>query len=217
MSTKYTDNTLYGQEVDEIVMIYLDLPNANNPEKRFHSGLGIVDALGQQWHGVGNLGSISAPKESIDLQPTRVTVTVSAVVRDVLNDALNADLKGRVAELYVAYLDGEGKVAGGPHLLVKGTMGAPSVVYGEESSISFQVIDFRERLKRKNGKRFNLPDHQADHPGDLFYEFVAIMEDFTFVFMGQPIRAGGAPGPRYGADNYPGYDPTINPNDPTSL
>jgi hypothetical protein len=198
VSTKFTDSTLYGEVVEPIIMAYIDFPTANAEQKYMHTGLGIIDALGQQWFGIGDLGTISTPKESIDLKPTRVSVTVSPVVRDVLYDVLNSDIKGRTAELYVAFLDEEGAIAGGPHILVKGTLGAPKVTYGDESSIAIEIIDFRESLKSKNGKRFSLQDHQDDYPGDLFYEFLAVMEDFTFTFMGKAIQAGPSVGPGYG-------------------
>ena len=123
-------------------------------------------------------------KEGVDIKPTRATLTLSQVNQEYMNDALNTDTLGRRAEIYFGEIDDEGDIDGTPDLLLAGTMGTPTIDM-DSGLISIDLEDYRSRLFLFSNKKFNLEDHQVDHPGDMFYEFLPQMLDHRFIFNGR--------------------------------
>lgn len=182
----------YGAEGTELVVFaFFDF---QGDPKFLHSSIGYITHGGEDWEGVGALGTMDAIKEPMGLSPTRVRLSLSPVAGEYLNSAINENTWGRLCELYVGNWDGVALVRD-PELLVRGKMGPPEVSLGEpDSSIGITVEDVRASLDRVNGLRATLLDHQAEHAGDTFYAWLPEMMDHRFVFNGQNFGIRGGAG-----------------------
>lgn len=154
-----------------------------------HSSVGVLTWGGEDWYGLGALGSIETVRDQAGLSPTRVRLVLSAVTAEYLNSSLNENTWGRLAEIYLGVWDGE-SLKRDPTMLIRGRMGPPEVTISKEGNlVSVQVEDLRGLLDRSNGRRSTILDHQAESPGDTFYGMLPAMMDHKFTFNGGSFGA----------------------------
>lgn len=195
---------MVGEAVELVPFLSLDF--IGEP-KFLHPGVGIITWGGEDWEGVGGLGTIDAVRDTLGLAPTRVRVSLMDPVAEYLNEALNEATWGRLAELYVAGWDGAA-LSSEPTLLIRGRMGPPEIYVGETNKISVVIEDVRAMMDRVNGLRSTMLEHQQEAPGDTFYRLLPKMVDHRFIFNGGT----------FGGNNVtpaPTVDPRDRPRNPT--
>lgn len=105
-----------------ILFVHLDWPGS---AIRAHSGVGSITFDGHVWSGVGRLGSISSETESVGLTAASVTLEMTGLPPEVLEEA-QQPIRNHPGEIYIgATTEAAGNVLiGQPYLFVSGYMDA---------------------------------------------------------------------------------------------
>ncbi len=134
-----------------------------------HNSIGTISFGGNDYLGVGGLGSIDMIRESKTLVDQPINIILSGVDSDLIESLKTDDIYGREANIYIGVLTQDGELVGVPDNWIAGYMDSISVVEGDTDSISVKVQTKASRLLRKNNKRWTIEDHQQDYPGDTFF------------------------------------------------
>jgi hypothetical protein len=153
-----------------------------------------IDALGQSFQGLGQLGEVGPLKESEDGAEEKITLTLSAV-----NNSLLAGFLGSVSE----YQDREVSIwllmlnkdtlqpSEAPVLRFSGLMDQVGVIRGEEESKI--TLDCRTGgyAPRNNPSTLRLNDvqHRERHPGELGLSFVQSLIDVPTVWASKKFQS----------------------------
>lgn len=129
---------------------------------------------GNDFLGVGDIGSISAVEETVEGRAHSVTFTLSGVKASLISTALGETYQGRPGKLWEAHLDGDDAIIGTPTLLFEGLMDTMPIQLSEgTATISMVIVSRFTRWERPvNNPRWDDADHQSRRPGDKFFEFV---------------------------------------------
>ena len=155
-----------------------------------HSGIGIITYDGNEYTGVGQLGQIDATKESEDLRPMSITITLSGVNETFLADALKSGNYGDVVTIYEGYRQDDGTLVDDPIIVWKGKYEHSGILADKESSVSITAQHDLAILDEKDGSRFSDEDQQRRYPGDKFFEFIHNMA--TIKLLWGDVNAYGA-------------------------
>ncbi|VTU32299.1 hypothetical protein H4CHR_02984 [Variovorax sp. PBS-H4] len=137
----------------------------------------LDNVMGEQWMGVGNLGSIGELHESEDGAAEKLTLSLSGVDIGARALALGgpADFQDRPVRVWVGLLDGQTlQLSGQPVLRFAGVM---DQFKGNRdgSQASFQ-LDCRtgsyDRRANPSSLRMNHTQHQERHPGERGFEYL---------------------------------------------
>lgn len=132
----------------------------------------------QTYTGLGNLGDVSELKESEDGQTQKVELTLSQVSSTNLSLALGSvnGYQGRAARIYVALTDTNLSVTGSPVLRFSGWMNLVKVRRENDNAgvITLEIMTGGYDVRRNPAAlRMNDSQHQAVHPGELGFQYVA--------------------------------------------
>lgn len=158
----------------QVGLVFMDFRNA---PRRWWTGWGNIEALGQTWQGVGDLIQISGLTSSYQLTADPVTFTLSATQELVaLTREGKANVRGREVTIWSYLLDLQGQPIGAPWVAWTGEMGEPefSISGNTDRLITLQCEGlFAQRNRPPHGLLTDL-DQRARHPGDRGLERVAL-------------------------------------------
>jgi hypothetical protein len=144
------------------------------------SGIGTLNWNGQQWIGLGQLGTISAVEESSELAAVNVTFTLTGIPQDLIQDALNEVRQGNPVQLWFGTLGDDNNVLADPLQIFAGRMDTPTIDEGAATStISISVENRLIDLNRARERRYTNQDQQIDHPGDLGFQYVQFIQTWN--------------------------------------
>ena len=155
-----------------------------------HNGVGTYSFGGNDYLGVGAFGGINALADTSQLKSAPVDLTLSSVTQEIIDAVKDDDIFGRDADVYLGALDEHGRLEGTPENWYSGHMELAQVIVGKEDGILIRLQSRASRLKLRNNKRYNLENHQADHPGDRFFEFLPSLMDVQLNWGGKDVRTG---------------------------
>jgi hypothetical protein len=161
---------------------------------RFWTGYGNLTWNGHTWTGTGNLGGISPISENRDQRANGLTLSLHGLPSDLVAEVLANDAQGRSGKLYLAGLAADGTLGADPYLIFDGMIDVtPAEDSGKDATISVrlekELVDRRARSRRSTHE-----DQQIDYPGDMFFEYVAGLQDKSFNWGGKNM-AGSAASP----------------------
>ncbi len=159
-----------------------------------HNGIGTYTWGGNDWLGVGAFGSIEPMEENLKLVDNPVVLALSSVTPEIIEAIKTEDIYHKSADVYVGTLNDEDELIGTPTNWITGYMDAASISMGEEDGIAISIQTFAARLRRRNNKRYTLEDHQDDHPGDVFFSFLHLLQDLEVNWGGQDVSTGTSGG-----------------------
>lgn len=158
-----------AQNVFTLVMGYLDF----DPDPiYFHTGVGTLTWDGNDYLGVGGFGKISNIQEDLDTGSHGMTLALSGVDTDNISIALNTYYQGRLAIIYLAFLNEDFQLAIDPMILFQGRMDNMVFDIGKEAEIQLNVESPEADWDKPAVSRYNNADQQARFPGDKGLEFV---------------------------------------------
>jgi hypothetical protein len=161
------------------------------------SGLGTVTWNGIQWTGLGELGTISPVEESSEIKATNVTFTLTGIPHDLIVHALGQVRQGNPVLLWFGALGSNNNVLADPLQLFAGRMDVPTIDEGAQTStISIAVENRLIDLNRSRERRFTDQDQQIDHPGDLGFQYVQMIQNWNGTW--GKAGPGGIPLPHLG-------------------
>jgi len=149
-----------------------------------HNSIGTITFGGNDYLGVGGLGSIGAMNESSELVDQPISLVLSGISTEIIEAVKVDDVYGRDANIYIGVLNQDGELIGTPTNWVAGYMDTTSVIIGDENKVFIKVQTTAAKLRRKNNSRWTLESHQHVYPGDRFFEFL------PYVILAQPTWGG---------------------------
>ena len=155
-----------------------------------HNGVGTHVFAGNNYLGVGAFGSVSALEDSLDLKSKPVNLTLSSITPEIIDAIKSDDVFGRDADIYIGVLDNDGQLEGTPDNWFSGHMETVKLSLGKQDGLQIRLQSRASRLKLRNNKRYTLEDHQADFPGDLFFEFLPFLQEAEVTWGGERVRTG---------------------------
>jgi hypothetical protein len=144
---------------------------------------------GQEFFGVGGLGSISQVDESTELKAYGLTMTLSGVPRDMIGTAVAENYQGRRATLWEVILDRETwAVIADPIVFFRGRMSQMNVDLGTTATVELVVENRLARWETPKIRRYTDEDQQRAHPGDKGLAFVASTTEKTLIWPARSFR-----------------------------
>ena len=139
---------------------------------RVHSAVGTLSWGGYDWAGVGDFGAVDTIEETAELQVSGLTLTLSGINPDLVNDLLNEDYQGRPVKIYMGWLDADFLLPADPDLIFYGFMDTQTITLGTSATINITVENRLVDWDRPRVLRFNNETQQARFFGDRGFEFV---------------------------------------------
>jgi len=180
--------------VAPVFLTDLDWPSGH---VRAWTGYGQISYDGNTFTGTGDQGAISEIKESADGAANGVTLSLSGIPSGNIALALEDDAQGRAAKIWLAFLDfSNGTFAYGPHLIFDGFIDTAAI--DDNGTTATVTIQIEKELidRRSTGRRYTHQDQQIDHPGDMFFDMMAINAERAInwgVAASSPATATGSP------------------------
>lgn len=167
------------------------------------SGVGTLQWNAQQWIGLGHLGTISAIEESSEIKATNVTFQLTGIDPADLRQALGEVRQGNPVQLWFGTLGDNNNVIADPLQIFAGRMDVPTIDEGTATStISLSVENRLIDLNRSRERRYTNQDQQIDHPGDLGFRYVQLIQNWNGTW--GKAGPGGVPMPSPGGGSSSG-------------
>ena len=140
---------------------------------RVHNGLGTYTWGGDDWIGVGSLGTVSQLEEGADVSPYGITLTLSALDIVVSGAALNEDYFMRPVAIYIGALSADDVLLNDPLQMWGGHMDVMNVTAGAENDqITINCESELAAFDRSSNLKYTTQSQQQFYPGDVFFNFL---------------------------------------------
>lgn len=169
-----------------------------------HSGIGTITYGGNDYLGVGQFGSVSGARESENLTPSPLTLTLSGVDSSLITEALDSGNYGDAVTIFSGYRQDDGTLVDDPFIIWKGSLEYTSISQGESNAAAITLQHDLAVLDESDGGRFTDEDQQTRFSGDLGLEYVADMNGLRLIWGGARVVTGVLGGSKPGR-------PTIHP------
>tara|TARA_R110000823_G_scaffold253162_1_gene375700 strand:- start:62 stop:712 length:651 start_codon:yes stop_codon:yes gene_type:complete len=144
---------------------------------RVHNSLGTYTWGGEDWVGVGSLGTVSQLEEGADVSPYGITLTLSALDAVVSGAALNEDYFMRPVEIYIGALSADDVLLNTPLQMWAGHMDVMDVTAGAENDqITIKCESELSAFDRSSNLKYTTQSQQDFYAGDLFFNFLPKIE-----------------------------------------
>lgn len=172
--------------VHEVVMVKMEF----DTPVYAHSGFGTITYDGNDYLGVGDLGSVSEARESEVLGPTPMQLQLSGVDATLISEALTSGRYGDVITVYIGYRQDDGTLVEAPWVAWKGTFEYATLNVGDDNSINITCQHDLSILEESDGSRYTDEDQQRRFTGDTGFEYVARIATQKLVWGGGPVVTG---------------------------
>lgn len=172
--TTAADAALQSQNVPMLVFVLMDFPSGfvrvNNSSVNIPWG-------GEEWLGVGRLGTIDQIEEAATLESRGMKFRISGVPQANVANALGQQYQGRDCKVWLAPLTADYVVISDPILTFWGRMDTMDIELGETATITVSAESRLADWDRARIRRYTHEDQQLDYPGDMGFEFVPLMAE----------------------------------------
>lgn len=160
-----------------------------------HTDIGSLTFSGDEYIGVGNLGSVNVIPESSDLQPSQLQLQLSGIEDQYVLNALEQGQYGDRVTLYLGYRNNGGALVDAPLTLWRGKFQFSDIVQDEgDNSVVVTVQHDLASIDDIEGGRFSHEDQTSRFAGDDAFEYIHLMATRNVVWGGG--RVSGEPGRR---------------------
>ena len=163
-----------------------------------HTGIGTITFSGDNYLGVGDLGTIGGMEESEQLSPAPIELTLSSTVSTHIAEALDSGNFGDTITIYQGYRNIDGTLVADPWILARGTFEYANITLSEEDNkVTIVMQHDIVRLEEKNGRRWSDEDQRNEYPNDTFLSFIAGINNQKLLWGGQVVQGDsnmGGPG-----------------------
>lgn len=170
---------LAQQHVSIVTFAKLEFPSGT---VYVHNSLGTYTWGGQDWLGVGSLGSISQVEEGIDVSPYAITLTLSGLDATMSGAALTEDYFMRPVTIYMGVLDSDDSLLANPTPIWSGFMDQMNLSVGSEGGDAIQLIAESElsRFDVSRNLMYTNAAQQERYSGDLFFSHIHKVQGAKF-------------------------------------
>lgn len=137
---------------------------------------------GNDYLGIGALGSISSIGEGAELKSYNIELTLTGIDPSYIAEALGTGYKNRIATIYLALLDVNHQLIGDPTVAFRGRMDTMYISLDKESAITLSVENELNDWERPRIRRYTQEDQQLFYPGDKAFEFVNQMVEKSILW-----------------------------------
>lgn len=143
-----------------------------------HNSLGTYTWGGQDWLGVGDLGSISQVEEGVDISPYAITLTLSGLDGTISGAALTEDYFMHPVTVYMGVLNADDSLIADPTQIWAGFMDQMNVSLGADGGDAIQLIAESElsRFDSSANLMYTNAAQQEKSSGDLFFSHMHKIE-----------------------------------------
>jgi hypothetical protein len=146
-----------------------------------HTSIGTITFEGQAWLGVGTLGEISSVSEGGEVDAQGISIKLSGIDPNLLNEAINELNSGGIAQVFLGFLDLNGALVADPIPLFVGLMDAPEIdIDTDTATIAIAVENRLSDLNRARGGRYTDQDQRQRYPNDGSFQWVSYLQDQHF-------------------------------------
>jgi hypothetical protein len=139
---------------------------------------GATFPYGQQFTGVGWLGSISNLPQTTQLTAENMRLTLSGIPSSLAGDAINAVRLFGSVTMWLAFLDTSNNVIPDPLQMWQGATDVPTLSDGADTcTLDLTVENSLLALNLASNRRYTTLDQQLDFPGDAGFEMLSAMQD----------------------------------------
>lgn len=144
---------------------------------RMHTGVGNIIINGETFYGTGELGKVGTIESVGDENPTELGLELAGVPSDLLNEALQAQARGRDAIVYVIVFDSTTGQLAIAEAAMHGFITNYSVVAGDDNVINVTVADEFARYEMPWSEFWTDESHKASENGDRLCRYTSQMEE----------------------------------------
>lgn len=123
--------------------------------------------------GIGHLGKIAPFGEPTDLRVEGITLEVTGIPSTYISIAMNEDIQGRTARLWIGFLDANYALIDAPVLIYRGRMDTMDIQLGATCTVTVRIENRFADWDRARVRRYNHADQIARFPSDKGFELVA--------------------------------------------
>lgn len=177
-------NALATQHVSLVTFVKLEFPSGN---VFLHNSIGTYTFGGNDYLGVGDLGTISPLEEGADISPYQITLTLSGLDSTIAGVALTEDYYMHPVTVFLGVLDSDDALLADPTVVFEGFMDQMDVSVGADGGDVISLVAESElaRFDRASNVKYTDIQLQKEFSGDLAFEFMPDIE-------GAKIRWGDA-------------------------
>lgn len=142
------------------------------------SGVGDLAWDGNTYKGVGTLGSLSAVSETSEVEAQGITLTLSGIPAELLDNGLTGVSASSTASVYLGFLDEAGALIPDPIPVYSGMVDQPQINVGTETAtVTISVENRLLNLNRSRGGRYTDADQRSRYPNDGCLKYVHANQD----------------------------------------
>ena len=151
-----------------------------------------IDWRGNRYYGIGDFGNMSTVSEGMNLKSRGAQFTLTGIKSDYLEISLDEKVQGRRANLFFAMVDENYHLVREPLEVGPWRMDFVSVEWGDTATITVHCENLMAAWNLPKLLRYTHEQHTANHPGDLFLEYIAEMptRDFNWGETGDKVPKG---------------------------
>lgn len=150
---------------------------------RIWTGIGNLVFAGDTYVGGGQHCGVDQIKETVDLEASGMTFRLNGLDPALLAACLSQIQQGRLAKLWLGFLDSSLALIADPVLLFEGFTDVPEMEdSGDTASISLSTESRLIDLDRPRSRRYTDQDQKINAPGDRGFEYVPSLQDRQIVF-----------------------------------
>ena len=166
---------LAQQDVAIVTFAKLEFPSGT---VYLHNSLGSYTWGGQEWLGVGDLGSISQVEEGLDVSPYAITLTLSGLDATISGAALTEDYYLHGVTVYLGVLNTDDVLIDTPTQIWAGFMDQMNMTVGADGGDAIQLVAESElsRFNKSLNLMYTNTAQQERSTGDLFFNFLHRIE-----------------------------------------
>lgn len=166
---------LAQQNVAIVTFAKLEFPSGT---VYLQNSLGSYTWGGQEWLGVGDLGSISQVEEGLDVSPYAITLTLSGLDATISGAALTEDYYLHGVTVYLGVLDADDVLIDTPTQIWAGFMDQMNMTVGADGGDAIQLVAESElsRFNKSLNLMYTNTAQQERSIGDLFFNFLHRIE-----------------------------------------
>jgi hypothetical protein len=133
---------------------------------------------GNTYTGVGTFGTISSVQESSDVQAQGITLKLSGIPTNLLDDSLSDVQFGQLARVYLGFLNSSGTLVGAPIPAFIGLVDQPAIDINTDTvTISISVESRLADMQRAPGGRLTDQDQRSRYPNDGSLRWVQYIQN----------------------------------------
>lgn len=141
-----------------------------------------IEIEGNTFTGSGSLGAISMITEGAEQKSYGLTITLSGIPSVKTDYLLKQDVQGRIAKVWMGFLDENHRLIGKPIIIFVGRMDTQMLKVGKTTDIEVAVESLFIDWQRAKVRRFTNEDQTAAFPDDKGFEFVSAVADMEIIW-----------------------------------